>query len=461
VRRAALALGAAVLLTQGCAARRLARQGDDLLAEGRATHAARCYQLACEKRPDRGEFQLGLARALLAGGRPAEAEVAARQAVALGEPGADLALADALLRVRRTDEARALIGAILRRAPEDPAALELAALEQLVRRDPGAVETMRRCVAVAPDGRRLATLAWILARSGDVEQARVVAREAQVAGTADVDALGDIAAVLLLAGEAEASRTVAFEVQSYAADVADRWHGTTAHAQEAGDAEGALRMATRVLTLKPHDGEQLGTLGTMFLGLGDLAMAERFLRAALETDAFRASWERGMAYQEGNAVTTMGFRDARTAELGRALARVWSEQGRIAEAARGLRAALVIQGGATAGQWADVAALFEKGGARQSAVLAAQEAIRLQPGQIGALMVLVRVFRAAGDLGQAVGYGRMAWKAAPGDPHVALALGELYELRGDPISAREVYLEALELNPRLAPLKAALERIER
>jgi Flp pilus assembly protein TadD len=464
VARAALALATAILLAPGCATRRLARQGDEFLAAGRTTHAARCYAQACERRPERGDLQLRLAAALLLDGRPDDAEGPARRALALEEPGADLALADALMRTRHLDEARTLIEAAVRRSPQDAHALELAAWEQLLRRDPAAADTMRRSAAAAPDLRRLATLAWILARTGAVEeaqeQARVAAERARTADGTDVDALGDIAAVLLLAGRAEESRKEAFEVQSYAADVVDRWQGNAARAQEAGDVEGALRMTVRVLALRPHDGELLGTVGTLLLACGDLAQAERFLQAALAADAFRASWERGMAYMEGNAVATMGFQDARAAELGLALARVWSEQGRALDAARARRAALVIQGGATADAWVEVAALFEKARALQSAVLAAQEAVRLQPDHLAALMILVRSFRAAGDLGQAIGYGRMAWAAAHGDPQVALALGELYERREDPAAARDLYLEALRAHPRLAPLEAALRRVE-
>lgn len=461
VANGGLSVLAALLLSTGCATHRLAREGDAYMEAGRATLAVRCYRLACERRPSKGELQLSLARAYLADAQPQEAEAPARTALSLEEPGAGLALAEALIRTGRTDEGATLIEAAKGGGAEDAAVLDLTALLQLAHHDPAASETQRRAYDLAPTSRREASLAWLLARAGANEVAGETAHHVLDSGTPDPDALGDAAAALLLAGDEAGARAAAREIQSYVADISDRWREQAAHAQQAADSEGALRLLARVASLHPQDGTLLGQLGLMFNDLGDVHHAAQFLEAALASDTFRATWEHVTADQRGAAVATMGFQNDEAARLGGALAEVRLAQGRTAEAAHALRAALIVGGSPTAEAWERVAATFEQAREWAAAVDAAGQAVHLDPAALGALLILTRIYRGAGDLGQAIGYARMAWRAAPGEPRVALVLGELYELRGEPSAARELYLEALRLAPDLTPLRAALQRVER
>jgi tetratricopeptide (TPR) repeat protein len=456
-----LSVLAALLLATGCAARRLMREGDAYLEAGRVTLAARCYRQACEHRPENGELQLRLARAYLADAEPLQAEAPARKALALAEPGADLTLAEALIRTGRSDDAAPLLDAAGSRDPGDPALLELHALLLLAHHDPAATATMRRAVELAPSPRREAVLAWLLARAGSMEDAAAAAHRVLEAGAEDPDALGDAGAALLLAGDEAGARTAAREVQSCVADIADRWQDQATHAQQAGDVEGALRLAARVAALHPQDGVQLGRLGLMFTELGDRTLASRFLEAALASGAYRASWEHAQTSQEGGTVATMGFQDDEAAGLAAALADTRVAQGRVREGAQALRAALIMGGSPTAAGWTKAAAMFEQARDWQASVEAAQEAIRLDPTTMEPLLILTRIHGGSGDLDQVIGYARMAWRLAPGEPRVALLLGEMYELRGEPAAARELYLEALRLDPGIAPLRAALQRVER
>jgi tetratricopeptide (TPR) repeat protein len=452
---------AALLLTTGCATHRLAREGDAHLEAGRTTLAVRCYRLACERRPENGELQLALARACLADAQPGEAESPARKALTLEEPGAGLALAEALIRLGRSDEAAPLLPTVGADLVEDPAVLELRALLQLAHHDPTAADTMRRAVEIAPSPRREAALAWMLARAGAAAEAAEAAHHVLEANTEDPDALGDAGAAMLLAGDVAGARAAAREVQSCVADISDRWQDQAAHAERAGDTEGALRLRARGAALHPEDGAQLGRLGLMFAEIGDAPRASQFLEAALTSGAYRATWEHAQASQQPGSVAMMGFEDDDAAALAAALAEVRMDQGRIGDAARALRASLRMSGHPTAAAWTKAAALFERAREGPAAIEAASEAIRLDPGAFEALLIVTRVLRGAGDLEQAIGYGRMAWRLTPGEPRVALILGELYELRGEPAAARELYLEALRLDPSLAPLRAALQRIER
>ncbi len=461
MRRRRLALSAILVVgvvLSGCAAKKMAKEAESLLVDGRTTRAARMYERVCEKRPTKAAFQLGWARALLADGEADRAVVPARAALLAEEEGAKLVLIDALLRTGALSEARELLAS----SPEHPDYLELEAWALLVGGDSAAaVAAMEHVVKVETTAARQARLAWFYVRAGEVSRAVGAAKLALTEDESEVDTLGDVVATLLVAGREEERRDVAREIQSFGPEVLERWKEQAGRAQQAGDMEGALRSMTRTVALKPDDGELQGLLGTMFMAVGDHALAIRFLEAALHTETFRNSWERAEGFNEAGAVHTMGFENDQAAAFGHALAKAHQATGNTLVAARTLRSALLVGGDDEPERWLEAALLFYEGGNLTGAGHAAHYAQKVAPRHPGALVMLTKLYLAIGDTGQAIGYGRMAWSASPGDPHVALILGKLYERRGDAGGAREIYLQALERHPEVIELRAAVKRLER
>ncbi len=459
--RAALFVLVLPLSMGGCAAKKLARQAEDLLEDGRTTHAARCYRQACEKRPSNGRFQLGYAAALVADGHADEAVAPARKALLAEEEGADLVLIDALVRTGQVDEARELLGVALGAHPDHPDYLELSAREHLVRGQPRqAVVEMKKVVEREPTGPRIAYLAWLFARAHEMPRALEAAERALATETHDVEALGDVAAVFLLGAREEQRKTAAREIQTYGSDVLELWKERAGRAQQVGDHEGALRAMTAASAMRPDDGELQGLLGQMFLALGEHARAISFLESALQADAYRVSWESAESYEESNAVHTMGFENEQAATFCHALAKAHELSGHTEQAARSLRAALLIGGDDSPDRWLEAAALFAEAGNLRSAAHAAHQAHDADTRHPGALVFLMKLYARVGDPHQAIGYGRMAWQVIPGDPLVALTLGELYERRGEPRAAWEIYQIAAQQHPEVGALRTALRRVE-
>ncbi len=450
------------LLLAGCGAKKLAKQGESLLQDGRATHAARCYAKACEKRPSKASFQLGYARALLADGQADKAVAPARIALDDELVGADVVLIEALVRTRQLDEARTLLERARQERPGDPDVLELTAREHLVRGEPRqAVVAMKKVVEIEASGPRIAYLGWLLARAGEMPRAIEAAERAFGTKTDDIEALGDVAAVFLLAGRDAQRKDTVREIQSFGSEVVKQWQERAGRAQQVGDHESALRAMTAAVAVRPSDGELKGLLGQMMLSMGEQESAVTFLLGALQTDAYRVSWERAVSYDETNAVHTMGFEDEKASAFARTLARAYESLGQTAKAADALRAALLIGGDRNPDNWVEAGRLFLLAKDLRGAGHAGHFAYDLDPSHPGALVFLLKLYASAGDVGQAIGYGRLAWQALPGDPLVALTLGELYERRGDPVSARDLYAVALEQHPEIGALRKAMQRVER
>jgi tetratricopeptide (TPR) repeat protein len=459
--RHALLVLAAPLVLSGCAAKKLVKQGEALLEDGRTTHASRCYRQACEKRPSNGEFQRGYAIALLADGHADQAVAPARKALIAEVEAADLVLIEALVRTGQVDEARQLLDSALSVHPDSPDYLELSAREYLVRGQPRqAVVAMKKVVDIEPNGERIAYLAWLFARAHEMPRALEAAEQALATETHAVEALGDVAAVFLLGDRDDDRKTAAREIQSFGADVLELWKERAGRSQQVGDHEGALRAMTAAVAMRPDDGELQGLLGQMFLALGEHGRAISFLESALQTDAYRVSWERAANFEEENAVHTMGFENEQAATFCNVLAKAHQLAGHTEQAARSLRAALLIGGDDAPERWLEVAVLFAEAGNLRSAAHAAHHAQHNDPNHPGALVFLMKLYAGVGDAHQAVGYGRMAWSVLPGDPVVALTLGGLYERRGEPRAARELYLAALQQHPDVGALRAALQRVE-
>ncbi len=450
------------LLLSGCGAKKLAGQGESLLAEGRTTHAARAYRKACEKRPNKAAFQLGYARALLADGQADVAVDPARKAHEAEADGADLVLIEALVGAGEVDEARVLIERARKDHDDSPAVLDLVVAEHMARGEHRqAVVASKKVVAVEPTAARVATLAWILARVGEMDRAVETAEEALAQGTEDLDALGDIAAVFLLARLDDKRKLVARDIQSFGAERVDSWDERAGRAQKIGNHEEAVRAMTVAVALRPERGELLGVLGQMYMADERYELAGYFLLRALETKEYRDSWVSALNFDEANAVRTMGFEDEAAASFARSLAGAYERQERHVDAAVALRSSLLLGDVEDPALWVDVARLFAHGQELRSALHAAHQAHGLDNTHPEALQLLMKLYANIGDAHQAIGFGRMAWSAMPGDPLVALTLGDLYERRGDLRAAQQVYAVALEKHPEVRALHTAMKRVAR
>ncbi len=459
--RLAVALAASVILS-GCGAKKLAKQAEQLMDDGRTTHASRMYRQACEKRPTKGAFQLGYARALIADGQADLAVDAARKALEADEDGARLVLIDALVRSGQVDEARQHIDAGLAAQPGDVAYLEAGAREHLVRGQPRqAVVAMKKVVEQDPSGPRQAYLAWLLARANEMPRAIEAAQSAFGTGMEDVEALGDVAAVFLLADMEPERKAAAREMQTFGVEIIDSWKERAGRAQQAGDEEGALRALTAAGAMRPDQGELRGLLGRMYLALEEYPRAVHFLESALVTSDYRDSWEQARAFDTANAVLTMGFENEEAAAFCVNLAHAHEAMGNVVQAGTSMRASLLIGGDNDPARWLEAASLFQRGGDLRAAAHAGHYAFDQNPRLPAASVFLMKLYLAAGDEHQAIGYGRVAWELLPGDPYIALTLGELYERRGDVRGARDIYIFALEQHPEVSQLRAAIQRIER
>jgi tetratricopeptide (TPR) repeat protein len=450
------------LLISGCGAKKLANQGESLLAEGRTTHAARAYRKACEKRPSKASFHLGYARALLADGQADVAVDPARRAHEAEAEGADLVLIQALVGAGQVDEARMLLERARQDYDDSPEVLDLVVAEHMARGEHRqAVVAAKKVAQAEPSAERVASLAWILARVGEMDRAVETAEEALAMNSEDLDALGDIAAVFLLARLEEQRKQVARDIQSFGAERIDRWSEHAGRAQKAGDHEGALRAMTIAVALRPDRGEGLGMLGQMYLAEDRYELAVHFLGRALEASEYRDSWQQAQAFDEAGAVRTMGFENEAAASFSRSLASAYERLGRHSEAAGALRASVLIGGVEDPDVWVDIARLFAHGDQLRSALHAAHQAHSIDSTHPDALQLLMKLYAGLGDAHQAIGFGRLAWSAMPGDPLVALTLGDLYERRGDLRGAQQVYAVALEKHPEVRALHTAMKRVSR
>jgi tetratricopeptide (TPR) repeat protein len=449
------------LLLAGCGAKRLARQGEQLLADGRTTHAARCYRQACEKRPSKTGWQLDFALALLADGQPDQAVAPARLALAGAEPGADRALIEALVRTGQVDEARTLLDEALQAAPKDPLLLELSAREHLVRGQPRqAVVAMKKAVEIEPTGERMAYMAWLFARAREMPRALEAADEAMGQELTDLEALGDVGAVYLLAQSEDKRKNAAREIHTFGSDVLEQWKERAGRSQQVGDNEGALRAMTAAVALRPENGELLGLLGQMYLSLGEHDRAIRFLEASLLSPDYRNSWDRAVNIEEGGSVHTMDFQDDEAAGFCVSLAMAHAAKGNALQAGRSLRAALLIGGDTDPSRWVQAARFFLQAGDLPGAAWVAHQAYQFDQQHADTLLMLLEIYLAAGEVPKAIGFGRLAWEAMPGHPTIALTLGELYERRGDRRAARDLYRVALDAHPDVSALRLALDRVQ-
>jgi len=182
------------------------------------------------------------------------------------------------------------------------------------------------------------------------------------------------------------------------------------------------------------------------------------LEEALASERYRDSLA-NLETEAGN-VRTMGFRHEGTATLCRLLAQAYAGVGRQAAAAKNLQRAVLLAGEADPASWRAVARHWLEAGDRRAAASALERALKENPQDVDSLLAMSQLLEGVRDIDQAIGYARMAWQVARGEPKVALVLGELYVARGENAAALEVYQISLAAHPQVDALRLALRRLQ-
>ncbi len=331
------------------------------------------------------------AEAALRAGRPADAEAAARAAIAAApaDPAVQHAGGMILLRLGRMRDALVPLGSAAA-APEAPAAwiVALGNAEAMAGQPEAAEATLRRALARDPANPvAQLNLGILLTGRGDMAGARA-AIEASLAGRPGhpgaLMALGNVAMRQGdAAGAADAfSRAVAAEPRFAEAEA--NLGAALAELGRAADAEAALR---RALAAKPSLSLARIRLGDLLLGAGRTAEAAAELQEALRQEPRAAAgWN----------------------SLGLALRAL----GRMPEAATAFRSAIAADGKLAVAH-ANLALLLAWTGEAEAARAAADRAVALAPGDAHALTASAVAAAAAGDDAAAHAASAAAIRARP------------------------------------------------
>jgi adenylate cyclase len=100
-----------------------------------------------------------------------------------------------------------------------------------------------------------------------------------------------------------------------------------------------------------------------------------------------------------------------------------------------------------AGLKSNLAMLYLWGGDPQAAIKKAQEALKLNPNHLFALMALIEAFAAKGDYLAALSFAESLPEALKQEPRVRGRMGWIYAMQGDDDKAREIYQDLRESTP--------------
>ena len=113
-----------------------------------------------------------------------------------------------------------------------------------------------------------------------------------------------------------------------------------------------------------------------------------------------------------------------------------------------------------ADQWIEAARAWLAAGRPTRAIAPAQKAVSLRPDHPGMQTTAAEAYARSGDLGRAIGHGRVAWNLEPTNLDTSLMLADLYLSRGENREARRIVEVALGHHPEEPRLRAALRRAQ-
>lgn len=197
----------------------LAVKGDCLFALQRVDGVEACYQAALASEPDAPEAHLGMGKVFRITGRPQEAVAAFEKAVALfeGMPHGHLALAQAYAELNRWAETLTSCEQFLQACPEDAGGLELQAQALLkLKRLQEAEVAYRALIARAPSGMAYFALACLADARGECREATALCRQAWKLERADARIPFLLGCCLIYAGEYREALSALLEAERLA-----------------------------------------------------------------------------------------------------------------------------------------------------------------------------------------------------------------------------------------------------
>ncbi len=459
-----LVLLALPALLVGCAVRRSLKRADGYMESQRYGAAARSYQDVLERRPDDPRALTGLARALLAQGRPAEAQLPATTAYELeAEEGAAL-LARALIDTGHGAEATDAVTAALEQAPDDPITLRLEVESLMARGEAGTALSRAEAGLTAGAGSTLTSAAaWLHAGAGNCDRGQAMAARMIGGVIDDADLEADAAAVFWYCGDAERAREAANSAHTLLAGPTQPWMDDAWRVLDGGDLHGAAWRYSRLRALHPTDGELARQLGGIWLKLESWPEAVAELNAALTLAPFADGSRTEGVHVADRASDRLSpeERIAATAELWEAVSVAQEGAGDLVASADALERSARLVMDTDPARWLEISALWERAGVPDGTLRAALVAVELAPRDPRPHLAALKISAILGELDRAVAHGRAAWELGGASPELALLLGQIYERRGDTRDARELYREALTRYPRDPRIQNAVTRTRR
>ena len=453
-------LAGAFVLLAGCATigSRL-RKADTYMEEGRNAAAVRIYEEVLEKRPSEPRALLGVARAWIASGEPERAIAPAQVAVEAGVPGGQRVLARALLAVGRGADARKPAAAALEETPDDPQAELLLAEAHLAAAELGpATDLAERAMQHAGGPPALSLAAWVYLRTGNEDRARTLAVRAAGRALDDAAVQAEAAAVLRTLADAAEAEGAARTARTLLSATGQDWEHEAARRVKGGDIEGAARLLARLRAIYPEDGEHAWQLGQVWLARGAPALAAAELAAALELAPYSEGGGGSgvMVADRASDRLTAEQRKAARAQIGRTLSEARSRLGDLTGAAAAMQIAMEATAEPATSDLLALAVLWEKASQPDRALLVIQQALDRDQNNPNAHRRAAHLLAARGEVGAAIGHGRLAWDLDPGKAEDALLLATLYRSRGEEREARRLLGAAIQRNPGDARLREAL-----
>ena len=414
----------AALLLAGCSARERIRAGDGYMETGRYAAAGRAYAMAVDRRPRNSQALEGAAAAWLANGDPERALTYARRATERQSSGTPL-LAETLLQLGRGQETVTM----LEDAVDAPERDRWLAEALLATGELNAALSTAQGAEHDDAGNLAGLLGWLNARLDNDEAALSLAH--RLRGAESPQARADAAAILLLLGDdsaANLAKTVPVDV------LAEQWWAQAAKKLQSAEKEAALRQFMWLWALSPGDARYTMRAGQLLLDLGEPAPARRALSASLAVDdEQREVWH-------ALAMTCQDLEDWHCSAHARSKVLDMSEDPSLQD-------------------WLDNARAWRSAGSMPDLIAMWEDAVKRQPEQPTLYYHLAGSLMEVGQINQAIGFARLAWKLAPGDAEIALLLGELYTSREEYTSAADIYRQSLASNPGDSRLRASLKTV--
>ncbi len=456
------ALTAALLMSCGGSRSQL-KKADAYLEDGRPGAAVRAYERVLERDPGHPPALVGIARAWIADGAPERAIVPAQVALELGADGSRPALGAALVHSGRGAEAVDVLAAALAEPNGGTVDTQLLlAQAQLAAGDLAAATSTAEEAQMSGGGAAAQGLAaWVHARSGGCERATALAARAQTSAMGRAEVQAEAAAVFRHCGDAERAQAAASTARTLQADGPAPWRATAARLSKGGDNEGAARHLSRLRAVWPEEGLIARDLGAVWDSLGAVPRAESELRQALALPPFAVARGDGSVRIVNNQSDALDV-DARGAAIRDTqlrLARLRTELGDLPGAAAAIQAVAAADVN-DVGQWVAAAQAWARAGQARRGLDAVAEAVSRAPRDPAVQAVASTLYARAGDIGRAIGHGRLAWDLDPSNADVALALSALYVERSESREARRVLTETARRTPGDPRLTAALDAID-